>query len=334
MKVISEVFGTSGIRRVILPGLVVALCVHPYLVHWIGDAPLLTYGFGTTTLLIAEVALFGLIISSAVRPIYYVYEGIVARGLTLPAKVWNSWRFEKARGQLAEIYKGKNSRDELTEDEQERAGALIEYLNDFPIFKITTDLVPLYEMERATRLGNIVSTYETYPETRYEVDGVSLWYHIIYLAPESSRVTFEEEIATAEAMVTTSAAGAVVSLIGAAALVLSAVGSSLPQVAFLPPSISPIATWIQLFAGILVFALFHRLALPAHREAAAAFRSLTDLSMASVREWAGTNAPPPLQSTEMELDTLVEYLQFLRIPRESNHPAAAADGPAADSPKS
>ena len=54
---------------------------------------------------------------------------------------------------MSELY-GDKPRNELTEDEKEEAGALVEYLNDFPIFSASTNGLPNYEMVRQLSLGN------------------------------------------------------------------------------------------------------------------------------------------------------------------------------------
>ncbi len=192
---------------------------------------------------------------------------------------------------------------------------LVEYLNDFPITSMSDSSVPRYEMIRPTRIGNIIAGYETYPKSRYNIDGVSLWFHVIDLAPDGSRKRFEASLATADAMVLTSASGALVAAVGATALIFSMLGNLLPQFAIFPPALSAAATWLQVVGGLVVFALFHRAAMPAHRDAAAAFRSLTDLAMPELRKLLSTAAVPPTPNEVKRAQRFVDYRDYLS-PRE------------------
>jgi hypothetical protein len=77
----SDVLDANRLRTVGLPGLILALAFHPFLAKWV-SAGADVYGLEATAIFVAEIILFGLLISSAVRWIYYIYEGYHGAWLT------------------------------------------------------------------------------------------------------------------------------------------------------------------------------------------------------------------------------------------------------------
>ena len=74
MKPVEDVFSSDVFRRVVLPGIVLSAGFHPCISSWNPTLSRL-YGIGPTTVVVAEIIIFGLGVSSAIQWIYYVYEG-------------------------------------------------------------------------------------------------------------------------------------------------------------------------------------------------------------------------------------------------------------------
>src|SRR6266568_6701249 len=110
MKPVEDVFSAETFRRVIMPGIILALGIHPLIS---GTLPFLysLYGMGSATLLVVEIIVFGLTLSSALQVIYYIYEGIVFEPLTSLARHRNKLRVER----LAKLTRTLRNKTHLTE---------------------------------------------------------------------------------------------------------------------------------------------------------------------------------------------------------------------------
>jgi len=307
MKPVEEAFASTGFRRVILPGIVLTVGVHPILSN---AMPVIAqaYEISSLVLIVAEILFFGLVVSSALQWIYYVYEGFRLPLLTRVARRTNERRVAKFAARSKALYRGRTF-DQLAAAEQDELTQAYEYLCDFPLRQHSDGSVEHY-VERPTRLGNVIATYELYPLSRYGVDGVFYWRHLLNLASDSSRKEFEDQYAFAENLVLTSFSGAVVALLHVAVLVGFGLGGLVEAVVLLP--IGPVTSaWLMLF-GLCVWYLFYRAALPAHRDAAAAFRAIVDAVMTKFVEWVRTAKAPLEESDRQQIEKLTEYLKALR----------------------
>ena len=287
MKPIEEALASTGFRRVILPGIVLTIGIHPILSRWI---PVIAdvYGVLPTVFLITEVIFLGLVVSSGIQWIYYLYEGFRIPQVTLLAK----WTNQKKLVRLQEEYRqiqGERNYDDLTDEQKNRIIRLYEYLCDFPIRDGPDGITERY-VERPTRLGNVIATYELYPSTRYGIDGVYYWHHILNLAPDTARKHFEEQYAFAESLLLTSFAGAIVTAIHG----LLMLGFWLGSLGFVVVSlyVGPILSALLAAFGLSSWLLFYYAALPAHRSAGIAFRAIVDAVISKFADWAeSTHAP-------------------------------------------
>ena len=69
MEPVEEAFASDIFRRVILPGIVPAIGIHPLISIWASFLDSLC-GIGATPMLVGEVVFFGLVVSSAIQWIY------------------------------------------------------------------------------------------------------------------------------------------------------------------------------------------------------------------------------------------------------------------------
>jgi hypothetical protein len=307
LKSAADAFDAARMRRFVLPGVVLAFGVHPYVVSWVGEPLVLTFNLTGLVLFLVETIFLGLLITSAATPIFYVYEGFRFKWLTHLARRRNEAKVKRLIKEQASIY-GDKTRDELTSNQQERVDVIHEYLSDFPVLE--TDQGTTYVVERSTRLGNLIAAYELYPESRYGLDGTFFWFHLLYLAPEAARKEAQGNILYAETMVLTSAAGVMVILSGFSAVAGNAV-DLLAQHVKLP--VSTFFGLVQIAFGSVVYLSFYALALPAYREAGMAFRALTDLAMPKLQGWISMAPIPPKADFKARAEQVTEYLKVLAM---------------------
>jgi hypothetical protein len=307
MKPVEDAFASDVFRQVLLPGIVLSIGVHPLISRVFTPVVRELYGIGPTTLIVGEIIVFGLVISSAIQFIYYIYEGFQFEWLTLPAGVFNRWRLAQQKQRVRDI-QGDRDFDDLSESEQLQVTRIYDYLYSFPLVQ-QTDGSYDYSAERPTKLGNIIALYELYAETRYRIDGVDFWHHFLILAPDGSRKSFEEKYAFAESTVLASFAGALVATIHVFVLIVFAIGRLFGSIAFAPLATRPEESfWLMVF-GAGIWLLFYAASIPAHREAGAVLRAIIDSVFPKFVEWAGT-----MQFSDKaisNIDKLHNYLKHL-----------------------
>jgi hypothetical protein len=309
----SDNLSSDLLRRVILPGAVAVVYLHPYLNDFAASASRF-YGVTALVVLTAEAVLFGLLVSSAKLTIFYIYEGFRLSRLTAPAKWVNTRRKDRTRKKVAALYKKYGKYEDFPESEKNRASKLYGFLSNFPV-KRNLEGKATFAVENSTLLGNIIAGYESYPKTRYGIDSLFFWFHILIFAPEAARKEYEDKVAFAESLVLTSATGAIVAFCALCALFGRAVGAWTGK--YLIHVRQPATTdWLGLVGGLLVCFVFYNLALPAHRRVASSFRAVTDLAMPKLLRWIKTfEAPVPPEITT-KADSMVSYLKFLSSSKE------------------
>ena len=278
MKALEDAFSFGGFRRVILPGVVLAAGAHPLLklaLPFIHNM----YGVDNSALLVIEVIMFGLLLSSGVQWVYYVYEGFRKTALTELSRRRSVRRVAKLNLDLSQLQAGR-SIDKLTEDEQNRAREIYEQLLDFPLRM--NGAKPERFAERPTQLGNVIATYELYAKSRYGIDSIQFWNHLLSLAPSEARKDFAEQYGFAESLVLTSFSGIVIAVLHAIVLGAHFISRYVPATQGLGP---PTQSAILFAAGLLIWIGFYKAAVSAHREVSATMRSLIDLAYPAFVEW-------------------------------------------------
>jgi hypothetical protein len=290
MKPVEEAFASGTVRRVILPGIVLAAGVHPLISTL---APIIDslYGVGTSVLFVAEVVFFGLIVSSATQWIYYVYEGFRLQLLTTLAGPANQRRVRQLSELMNQLQTQLQTAGSFPPSQENSRIKTYEALLDFPVRQGNDGKVEHFA-ERPTRLGNIIATYELYPKTVYGVDGVFYWFHLLNFASENSRREFADQSAFAESLVLTSFSGALVAFLHALVLIGFGIGIWSHRLVFVVLQTGPKTSLSLMAFGITVWASFYAAALPAYREAGKMFKSIVDIAMPSFVEWVQkVNAP-------------------------------------------
>jgi hypothetical protein len=311
MKPVEDVFSSDIFRRVVLPGIVLSSGFHPFISR---SQPTITdlYGVGSTGLIVAEVIIFGLGVSSGIQWIYYVYEGFRLEFVTSLAGRLNRMRVERYQTQSHDI-QGERDFDALSRTEQAKVTRIYEFLLDFPL-ALDKDGSARHYAERPTRLGNIIATYELYAESRYGIDGTYFWYHLLNLASDTSRKAFDDAYAFAESLVLGSFAGVIVAVLHIVALLGFAIGALDPSLIFFHVTLRPsTSAWLALF-GLLVWWLFYQAALPAHRTAGAVFRATIDGVVPTFLELVRSLQVPLTEDAVKSVEAVNEYLRSLVRP--------------------
>jgi hypothetical protein len=306
---VAEGLGSSQFRRFFLPGIIAAVGLHAYIPSYLSEYLKTQHAVTQPILLGVEVLLFGLLLSSAAVPIFYLYEGFLLSWLTVPARLWNERRVKKQQEKLEIIYQERDA-SALSPREIEGASSIEAFLSDFPTVPGDNETY-VYKVERPTRLGNIIASYELYPETRYAIDGIFFWSHFLCLAPEVSRDDYKEKSAFAESLLLSSAAGALVAVAASTTLIAFALGSWLPDNMALNSPLELSTAWGLLAFGLTAFGVFYRLSWSAHRSAGRSFRGLVDLAMPAFREWLGKVETPPSPKFISEVGRVYTYLEVL-----------------------
>jgi hypothetical protein len=307
MKIVEDAFSSDIFRQVLLPGIVLSIGIHPVISEILTPLVHKVYGVGPTTLILGEIIVFGLVISSTIQFIYYVYEGFQLQWLTMPAGALNRWRLRRQKQRVRDI-QGDRDFDHLSASEQSKVTKIYDYLYNFPLVKQPDGSFD-YWAERPTRLGNIIALYELYADSRYGVDGVDFWHHFLTLAPEASRKSFDEKYAFAESTVLTSFAGAMVAAIQVLVLIGLEIGKLFPSLVVVHLTTGfKTSLWLLLF-GVAVWLLFYAASLPAHREAGAALRAIIDSVFPAFVEWAESMSFS--ETTISNIQKLQNYLKHL-----------------------
>jgi hypothetical protein len=307
LKEASEVLSGDFLRKIILPGAVVASYAHPYLRSWLVPITHEQYDLEIGLVLLAEAAFFGLLMSSATLPIYHVYEGLKLSRLTRWAKQRNFERLEKLGKDWVALHTPRGRK--LTEEEQDKEGEIFENLSDF--LMVEAEGKRKYIVKRSTLLGNIIASYELYPQTRYGIDGVMFWYHLMTLAPEPARKSFEEGVGFANSMVLTSAAGALVSFIALCSLLgrlIGTIGGLVLIKVNLPAGIDVVG----LLGGVAMWFIFYQLSLPAHRKVRYVFHGLIDLTMPKLARYLNAFDPKKAIDAAKKAREVKKYLLLLK----------------------
>lgn len=307
MKPVEEAFASRSFRRVVLPGIVLTIGIHP-LISAVLHNTIGLYGIGEGAVLLAgEVVLWGLVVSSAVNWVYYVYEGFRLPWLTESMRVRNERLVAATSCALSALMATYDTWSSLDRD---RASKLYETLLDFPLQR-TGNNAPIHYVSRGNRLGNIIATYEQYAETRYGIDGVYYWFHCLQWAPPAARADFDDSYDFAESLVITSFSGAVIAIIH----MLACLGFAIATLTGFAPISLPVGafgSFVLFLMGLAINLLFYYLALPAHREAGKIFRALVDASLPALVEFIQKAPTSVDQDLALRSSQIQHYLSDLR----------------------
>jgi hypothetical protein len=301
-------FSGAQLKRLLLPGLIASIGLHAYRPLAIVSDFTKPLEIDQNVLFFIEVILFGFLLSSSSRTIFYIYEGFRLPWITWPAKLWTARKVLRRQSRLEDLFeKGMQGSAE--------AERIQSYLADFPYRADGADFV--YEAERPTRIGNIIASYELYPENVYGIDAVFYWNHLTFLAPKELREDLDDKSSLAESVLLSSGAGAVIAIVSFLVLLYKTLKFSyLKGNFFLPPEGKTLALHTFLF-GVVAFLVFYRLSFPAYREYRDSFRAMIDLAIPEFETWLSKAPVAPPAELKEDARKVEEYLRTLAPHRKS-----------------
>jgi hypothetical protein len=172
--------GLRFVLRLILPGAVAAAALFPVATDL---RTLASPGVGDATLFVAAGLVAGFTMLLLDMPIYMLLEG--RRFWPERLRAWG------IRRQAARLTKIRTAAD--TETDEARQVELDLLAAEYPLDRKTGDPVARYP----TRLGNLLASFETYPNVKYGLDGVFHWSRLWVTIDKDLR----EELDSAQAIV-------------------------------------------------------------------------------------------------------------------------------------
>lgn len=307
----AEVLGGFYLRRIVLPGAIAAVAIHPFVAGVFEISGAEGLSLDKAVALALEVTVLGMLFTLVIDKIIYSYEGFALPRLT-------SWMYYRHEQRIAKKITELSSlvNNAKTSADTHRLSVLERQLRDYPVLIESEggDGSGGYiTAERPTLLGNIIATYELYPQSRYGIDGVAFWRHILYLAPETARTDFYEKVAFAESVVLGSSAGLVTFVVGLLATLCMAFGSFFPNMVIGSSPISMAEALWRMIVGLMIFVGLYFLSLPLYRDVSSVFRALTDLSIDRVRGWL-KRAPQGMPAGDVAAgsNAVRQYLEHLQ----------------------
>jgi hypothetical protein len=255
--------------------------------------------------LIAAIAfLFGLIVSLMDDPIYKLYEGLF---------LWPRWLREPFRAKLnARVRSLYRFAEEVRSKDSDRYNKIWAKLRQYPLDE---NGVPYAKLP--TRLGNILYAYESYPESRYNMDAIFYFPRLWFIIDEHNQKEFRTIETNSESplyLSFVSGAFALLYLILAFIGILGGyIGFAAPMVIQDSGSLGKLILWG--LSGISIAAISYYISLPLHIVRGEHFKALFDLYRKDLDE----RIPLPELQTFLKSDhppTLRDkwaYLQYERI---------------------
>jgi hypothetical protein len=184
--------GVKFVFRLIAPGFVLSLGMYPLLAGLrdaTGVSAKIEYIF------IVNMLITGWLVVLLDQPLYMLFEG----RRFWPGRLWK-WFYKIEQRRLAKLLKIAAETSELSKNSKELYEKRIftkrnleawVQIREFPLNEEGK-----YQAAFPTRLGNLLTAYETYPKIRYGMDGVFYWYRIWDRLDRESR----EELDTRQAV--------------------------------------------------------------------------------------------------------------------------------------
>ena len=281
MKDIAETLGKGWIRTVVLPGLVGAIGVHPLLSPLLMPVLSGVYPISEAVLFVLEVGLLGVIVSAYSFQIVGFFQGHF-----LPRPV-NEFLFRYHGRRLARLegtYLNARRLDKgatASPSVALRVRKSLRKILDYPLRKTANDVSEFY-VSKPTLLGNIIDTGMTYPTTRFGLNGVGYWHHLLFSAPSVAREEFTNVRSLAQSLLLASFVGYFVLGIGISYFVLR-LAHSLLHISLATSWVSDGVVGLLSAAGLVIGCMAYVAGLSAYRETSRLFQVVVDLGVLRVR---------------------------------------------------
>ncbi|HEY0004896.1 MAG TPA: hypothetical protein VGB17_08800 [Pyrinomonadaceae bacterium] len=309
MGKLTESFAPALFFRIIIPGLVLAIGLHPF-AHTILEEhiKLGAYPVDGNLLFISEIIFLGLITYAATNRLHSIAEGTKLPYLTIIFYWWNKRRLRRQSQRLYQLYLGEDSGKSDAAAKREIL-KLTDYLNDFPVE--VRGGVPTYQIYRHTRLGNIIASYQSYTISRYRIDDATYWHHIRYRMPSDVRGELGGLLSTAEGTVLALVCGWIILLIVLLTEAARQIQVWWPSLAIGQSPIPDSLLRDLLLYAAFIIVLFNFLARETHRLYGKHFRAAFDTHVNSFMEWLKGHHTEWDETLLRKHDALMYYLIYL-----------------------
>lgn len=184
-------FGLAFFLRVAVPGLLAVLLAAPLLPKGLA-LDLSTAGLATIG---AIAGLAGMALYLLDTLVYDIFEGRTlwpARLRNSKTSKWEAW----LDVQWGRIREKENARDHLKQAHTQSQSQLIVLERDLGLLYDSVMNFPFFDDGRPhaiwpTRFGNVMASYEYYPETRYGMDSAFYWYRLWLVIPDDTRKEYD-----------------------------------------------------------------------------------------------------------------------------------------------
>lgn len=253
-------FGPKFVFRLALPGIVLSAATAPVLLWFLRQFSLEAH---TAEAVAVSAVFWGWFVTLADSPIYMLFEG---RRYWPPPISRFFVRREGAR--MARLVRAVEERRKAPDSKTSNqvAEARVDLL-DFPVDRMTGRPAAWYP----TRLGNLMTAYETYTWTRYGLDAIFYWPRLWAILDKDLRGEIDEQQAVVDSAVYVSFAFYVSAVLLACYAVAAGLGYTLPR--------DPSATVLALCAVACVLAAYgiYRMTLYKASQYGELFRGLFDV---------------------------------------------------------
>jgi uncharacterized protein YdcH (DUF465 family) len=332
----SSMMSFSTFQRVLFPGIVIAVGMHHWFVRFFNYlTAYVPYGIAVRVPfpfdLLIDALVCGFVIYFLSEPIYMLLEGYNTRLLPIRRTKRLQKKIERLLERDGELDKEikQLERDgeqldshtlSLLRHKYKRRQLLWNYLNQFPRDEKTGQ--PCSSLP--TRLGNLLASYETYPQNRYGFDGVYFWYHAWLSLDADGRKAIDDSAAPADAMVYCHFAALFTASIHALYLLAFGVTLALEKLQWIHDvsrsypllwkvSLLPLQAIVILTGWTFLAFLFWRLSLWCHRSHGQLIRTMFDLTFGELL----TSLKKPTEQEKTEMEAVTSYLADPQLPEVS-----------------
>ncbi|MGA8431918.1 MAG: hypothetical protein WB729_18985 [Candidatus Sulfotelmatobacter sp.] len=252
------------LMRVGLPGLLATLLFYPLARPFPDLTGALTQHLGDVLLLVASIVVIGLLCAAFSNEFYKLYEG--RYGWPRPVL---EWALRRQQNRTATMFARQK---ELDQNEPEFKELWLQ-LRDYP-----TDENDEPRAESPTHLGNIVFTYEGYPDKRYGMDAAFYWTRLWMVMDKDVKEQIDNEWSKADGFLAMSA----VSFLGGSVWLILGVLAWFDVSWTRTPTNSAMP-----FVGLLVIGLgyvFYLSTIPFCRENGERFKAIFDVYRSRIRK--------------------------------------------------
>jgi len=317
MNDLANAFGSAVFFRMLLPGLILTIGIHPFIASWRGLPSLRgVYPGGQSGVFFAEVVGFGLVAYAATTPVYQCAQGLILSWMTRPARWLNERKFDAVYSEFEGLYDGKEYR-QVPAAAADRMQRLYVYLSDYPI-EHDEDGIPRFAVRHATTVGNISATYERYPDSRYGVNGEAYWEHLLLFMSDEAVKELDSNQAVAMGTLLACTAGWLTLVIATVSAVAMLFGDAFPSLTVGALPVDNVTLAALAVYGGLSACLFNYLACVAHRQYGRLYRACVDVHIKEFAAWLAAHDAPLSPSCTARAEEMRGYLVSLyRHPSEA-----------------